>query len=210
MKTETIEKILNFLKEKEGHELPKAWFYLIKKLELVKELENHPDGVQYRHEGDLNLDKTNITKLPNDLYVDGHLSLRGCSQLTKLPDKLYFDGFLNLRDCAKITELPDNLDVNGTLDLDGTNITKLPNYLYVDRTLNLNGCSQITKLPDDLHVTDSLIIVGTSIKEMPNKLYVGWNLFIGKTPLAKKYTDEEIRKIVVSSGGEIRKQIIRL
>jgi hypothetical protein len=210
MKTETIENILNFLQNNEGKELPNKWFDFIKKLELVKELENHPDGAQYRYEGDLDLDKTSITKLPNDLHVDGHLSLRGCSQLTKLPDNLHVEGSLNLRDCKQLRGLPDNLYFDGTLDLrDCSQITKLPKYLYVNRTLALDG-TNITELPDDLHVTDSLIIVGTSIKEIPNKLYVGLNLFIGKTPLAKKYTDEEIRKIVTSTGGEIRKQIIRL
>ena len=35
MKTETIENILTFLKEKEGHELPKAWIDLIKKLKSL-------------------------------------------------------------------------------------------------------------------------------------------------------------------------------
>jgi hypothetical protein len=35
MERNTIEKMLNFFKEKEGHELPEAWFDLLKKLELV-------------------------------------------------------------------------------------------------------------------------------------------------------------------------------
>jgi hypothetical protein len=166
MKTETIEKILNFLEEKEGMELPESWFESIEKLELVKELENHPDGTQYRDQNTLDLSITNLTKLPNDLYVEGSLNLIDCPQLTKLPNKLYVGEDLYLKN------------------------------------------SNITKLPDNLYVGESLMITGTNIKEIPNKLYVGWNLYIENTPLAKKYTDEEIYKIVASTGGEIRGRIL--
>ena len=120
MKRQTIENILNFLNEKEDKELPQKWFYSIKKIELVKELENHPDGIQYKHKGDLNLKNSNITKLPNDLYVDGRLNLRYCDQLTKLPDKLYVGGWLDIRGCNQLTELPNNLYVGGNLWLANT------------------------------------------------------------------------------------------
>ena len=146
MKIETIENILNFLKEKEDKELPNKWFDFIKKLELAKEIENHPDGTQYRYEGTLNLINTNIKKLPNDLYVNGGLYLGG---------------------------LP---------------IKELPNNLHVTYELSLYNCKQITELPNNLHV--------------------GLNLFIRNTPLAKKYTDEEIYEIIASTGGQI-KGIIR-
>ena len=147
MNRNTIDNILNFLKEKEGKELPKKWFDSIEKLKLVKELENHPDGVQYRYEG--------------------------------------------------------------YLDLRGTNITKLPDNLYVYESLILKNCKQLTKLPDGIHVGETLIIIGTSIEEIPDNLNIGWNLFIGNTPLAKKYTNEEIYKIIKLRGGKIINDIIR-
>ena len=106
MKIGTIEKIFDFLKANEGKELPREWVRLIKKTKLIKELENHPDGEQYRYEGDLNLNFSKITKLPNNLYV-------------------------------------------------------------------------------------------------------GRSLFIDKTPLAKKYTNEQIREIVTSTGGQIIGKIRR-
>ena len=160
MQRETIENILNFLKEKEGKEVPDKW-------KLIKELETHPDGTQYRYDGMLDLRNTNISKLPNDLYIGGHLRLYGCEQITKLPDKLY---------------VRDNL-----------------NLTY----------SNIKKLPNGLHVKGHLFLVGTSIEELPNNLYVGGNLFIRKTSLAKNYTDEEIKEIVASTGGQIEGQIYR-
>jgi hypothetical protein len=110
MKTETIEKIFNFLKEKEGKEIPKKWFDSIKLLKLVQELENHPDGVQYKHHSNLNLIRSNITKLPNDLYVGGDFYLSKCKQLIKLPDDLYVVNNLTLS-YTNISEIPNNLYV---------------------------------------------------------------------------------------------------
>ena len=147
MKTETIEKILNFLKEKENKELPESWFDSVKKFELIKELENHPDGTQYKHRDDLNLINTNIKKLPNDLYVDGLFDLDGCKRLTKLPDNLYVGGYFSIQE---------------------TNITKLPDNLYVGNDLHIYG-----------------------------------------TPLAEKYTDDEIREMITSKGGTLIGKIIR-
>ena len=194
MDRNTIENILNFLKEKEGYGIPERWFDFIKKLELVKELETHPDGTQYRHEGYLNLDGTNITKLPNDLYVDGILDLRSCQYLTELPNNLHVTGDLLLADCKELRGLPDNL--------------------YFDGTLDLRGCAKLKGLPDNLHVKGSLGLDDTNIAELPNNLHVKVNLHIYGTPLAKKYQyerfkymDEEIRKIVASTGGEINGEI---
>ena len=161
MKAETIEKIFNFLKEKEGKELPKNW-------NIIERLENHPDDIQYRYDGILSLSHSNITKLPNDLYVDGHLWL------------------------------------------DNTNITKLPDKLYVDRSLSLENCKQLTKLPNNLYVGGYLDLTNCEhITELPNGLYVRRNLFIYNTPLANKYTDEEIRDIVASKGGTLIGKIFR-
>jgi hypothetical protein len=140
MERNTIENILNFLEEKEGKELPSKW-------ELIKKLKNHPDGIQYKHVG--------------------------------------------------------------ALDLDRTNIRELPKYLHVTSYLSLNDCNQLTELPDNLYVGQSLIMIGTSIEELPDKLYVGRNLLISNTPLAKKYTDEQIYEMITLRGGRINGKIIR-
>ena len=139
MEKETIEKILNFLKEKEGKEFPQNW-------NIIERLENHPDGTQYRYEGGLYLMDTNIKKLPDDLYVDGDLNL-----------------------------------INST----------------------------IKKIPNKLHVEGDLIIWDSNITELPDYLYVGRNLMIERTPLAKKYTNEEIIEMITSKGGQINGEIRR-
>ena len=148
MKRNTIEKMLKFLEAKENKEIPYKWFDSLPKYNLVKELENHPDGIQYRYEGKLDLVNTSITKLPNDLYVEAGLELNDCVKLTKLPDNLHVGGDLNLFNCRKITELP-------------------------------------------------------------NKLYVGGLFIIFKTPLANKYTDEQIYEMITSKGGTLIGKIYR-
>lgn len=167
MKRQTIKNILDFLKEKEGQELPEEWFDSIEKFKLIEELENYPDGTQYRYNNHLYLMGMQIKKLPNNLHVSGFLDL-SYSNIPKLPDKLYVRGYFNLDECKQITELPNSLYVGGDLVLHKTNIT-----------------------------------------ELPNNLYVGIDLYIGNTPLADKYTDEEIIKIVESNRGKIEGKIIR-
>ena len=144
MERNTIENILNFLKEKEGKELPGSWFASIRKLNLIKELENHPDNIRYIHEGDLHLSNTNITKLPNDLYVKGGLFLFDCKQLTELPKILY---------------------VRRGLFLFNLIIKELPNDLYVADDLSLYGCKQIKDLPNNLHVGGDVLITGTQLAD---------------------------------------------
>ena len=156
MKRQTIETILNFLKEKEGKELPKKW-------NLIDKLENHPNDIQYKYEGDLELSNTNITKLPNDLYVDGYLNLSN-TNITKLPNDLYVKGGLFLMGCSQLTELPDELFVGGNLVLNDSNITELPYCLYVGANLYTGNTPLANKHTDDeiIEMIDSTggIIIG--------------------------------------------------
>ena len=142
MKRETIEKILNFLEEKEGKEIPLNW-------NLIERLETHPDGTQFIYYNHLDLSNSNITKLPDDLYVDGYLSLTNCKQLIKLPTKLTVWGFLSLTNCKQLTELPDNLYVSGRLFLiDCKQLTKLPDKLHVGRDLHITNTPLANKYTD--------------------------------------------------------------
>jgi hypothetical protein len=141
MEIGTIEKIFNFLEEKEDKELPRRW-------KTFQELYTHPDGIQYRHEGDLDFRDSNITKLPNDLYVDGFLILDRCKSLKELPSKLYVGKSLNVMRTT-IKKLPDNLYVEGSLSLDfNREISEFPNNLYVGRNLYINKTSLANKYTD--------------------------------------------------------------
>ena len=205
MKRQTIENILNFLKEKEGKQLPYMWVRGLSVEELIQDLETHPDGTQYRYESDLFLPYSTISKLPNDLYVGGSLRLNGCEQITKLPDKLYVRGNLDLS-YSNITKLPNDLYVRLHFYLDGSKITELPEGLEVRGDLFLNH-SSIKKLPNGLHVKGHLFLVGTSIEEIPNNLYVDKLLFLWSTPLADEYTSDEVYEMIKKSGGKIKGKI---
>ena len=84
--------------------------------------------------GDLDLDGTPITALPDNLTVHGNL---------------YLDG-------TPITALPDNLTVHGTLDLDGTPITALPDNLKVGGDLWINSTPNL----DTNNLPSSLVVKG--------------------------------------------------
>ena len=129
----------------------------------------------------------------------------------ELPKK-WFDSIEKLKLIKQLENHPDGTQQRHKTDLylDNSGITKLPNDLYVSRHLNLANCKKLTKLPDELHVGGNLNLYGCEqLTELPDYLYVGFNLSIKNTPLADKYTDEEIYEMVASTGGIITDRIIR-
>jgi hypothetical protein len=108
---------------------------------------------------------------------------------------------------SSITSIPDSLKrVKGTLYLANSKVTSLPDNLQVDGELFLYE-SPIKFLPDNLMVGTNLNLYGTLVESIPNNLKVKGNLDIENTPLAKKYTSEEIRKIIEDKGGYIKGNI---
>ena len=97
-----------------------------------------------------------------------------------------------------------DLNVDGDLDLSGTNITTLPKTLQVGGDLYLNSCTSLKALPNGLRVGWNLDLNGcTSLKMLPDGLEVDGDLYIEDTPLAKMYSDDEIRDMVEASGGYV-------
>lgn len=103
--------------------------------------------------------------------------------LTK--EELNVEGSLNLS-YSKITQLPKGLKVNGGLYLENTNIKSLPEGLIVRFSLSLSY---------------------TKIESLPKGLKVFGILRIWDTPIAQKYTDEEIREMI--KPGFIKGEIYR-
>ena len=148
----------------------------------------------------------------------------------EIPQKWY-EAFPKQKFIISIKDHPDNVVYKheNDLDLSYSNVKKLPNKLHVIGDLNLSSCEDLEVLPDDLYVRGVLDLFGTSIKKLPDDLYVGSNLFVDDTelteiprnlyvegdfvitgtPLAKKYTDEEIYEIVASTRGIIKGKLIR-
>jgi hypothetical protein len=129
--------------------------------------------------GDLDLNNTPITSLPNNLKVGGYLDLWH----------------------TPITSLPNNLEVRGYLSLNYTPITSLPNNLEVGGYLDLSN-TPITSLPDNLKVGGNLHLSNTPITSLPNNLQVGGFLNLDNTPLSSK-TEAEIRQMAPGIKGRI-------
>ena len=72
--------------------------------------------------GNLDLNGTPITSLPDNLTVKGNLDLNN-TPIISLPDNLTVGGSLSLHD-TPITSLPDTLKVGGSLDLRNTPLSK--------------------------------------------------------------------------------------
>jgi len=96
----------------------------------------------------------------------------------------------------------DDLNVGGDLNLYGTKITTLPDNLTVGGSLYLQN-TPITTLPDNLTVGGGLYLRNTSITTLPDNLNVGIDLYLGNTPLSKKYSKDEIRKMIQDKGGNV-------
>ena len=80
------------------------------------------DYIKNGSKGNLDLENSQITELPDNLKVGGYLYLEN-TQITELPDNLTVGGYIELRD-TPITKLPNNLTVDGVIYLDGTPLSK--------------------------------------------------------------------------------------
>ena len=168
MEKETLKNILDFLKHNENRNIPFMW----------KLKNNEPFTDDELHiKGDLVLEESNITSLPEGLKVGGSLNLASCIDLKSLPDNLKVGENLSLSE-TRFRFLPKGLEVGGTLDL---------------------YASEIDSLPKDLKVGGDLNIEGTYIELLPSGLQVGGDLYLNDSKLLNNidYNDSnELRDIV--------------
>ena len=120
--------------------------------------------------GDLNLRGAQITELPSDLKRVGGTLWLNRSKITKLPDDLQVDGSLIL-DGTAITELPRGLRVSRTLRLSSTKITKLPDNLKLGGSLWLNN-TLITKFPKGLRIGGDLRLGGDPLSKNLSRIQI--------------------------------------
>ena len=78
----------------------------------------------------------------------------------------------------------------------------VPEDLNVKGDLNLSSTS-IKSLPDNLTVKGNLYLTFTDIESLPNNLKVGKDLSLSDTPLAEKYTKEQLRSMIEEKGGYV-------
>ena len=133
----------------------------------------------YEITDDLNLYESDIKSLGN---------------LTSVGGDLYLDN-------TKIESLGNLTSVGGNLILSDTKIESLGNLTSVGGGLYLRG-SEIESLGNLTSVGGRLDLFNTRIESLGNLTSVGGNLGLRRTPLLKKYSEEEIRSMV-EVGGEV-------
>ena len=114
-----------------------------------------------------------------------------------------FEGNLDLR-YSPIKFLPKNLTkVGGSLILMYSQIEKLPDNLTVNGKLDLDSCKNLQSLPNGLKVIGELDLQDTNLTSLPSDLEVGGSLYLWDTPISRRYTEEQIRKMVSKVEGDI-------
>lgn len=139
----------------------------------------------------LDLSKSAIRELPEDLQVEFRLDLSDCTSLTALPHGLK-TGSLMLGRCALLRALPEEMDVNfltiegctalaewpesarvsiGSVNARGcANLRSLPTVPTKLANLDLSGCRKIQALPPGLELTGWLDPADTAITSLPESL----------------------------------------
>jgi hypothetical protein len=83
--------------------------------------------------GSLDLERTSLKTLPEDMFIGCNLALEGAS-IKSLPDNLRVEGTLNLCNTA-IAALPENLFVGNSLDLTDSAIQRVPSTTTIEGTI---------------------------------------------------------------------------
>lgn len=169
----------------------------------------------YDNYGDIEKAKVNKICLYHLDFSDDLLKLsNGKIKHISFPDELEVEGCFYANFLDSEIKLPNTLLVKHDCILEGSNIKELPNRMNIGHNLNLKH-TKITKLPNDLKVGSCLLIAYTKVRELPKGLHYIWTLDIRNTeiinlpeglkidhvikikgtPLSKKYTDKEIRKM---------------
>lgn len=120
-------------------------------------------------------------------YVHGSSWVLRDLPIKKLPNDLYINGYLDLINLEELTNLPDKLIVKRSLTIKNLPITSISNELEVGSDLTIINCKHLIRLPDGL--------------------YVEGDLQISNCPQFKKYTNDELREIIQSTGGKVLGEI---
>ena len=129
---------------------------------------------------------TNLESLPLSLKVSGDVILRGCTKLTHLHSNTY-RGNLDLANCVGITELPEGLKVEGNLRLDDSSVEMLPQDMQVGGRLSLCNLDQIKCIPAGVKKLGELYLSNCpQFESLPEGLEIGEEgLYITDCPALK-------------------------
>jgi hypothetical protein len=117
-----------------------------------------------------------------------------------------FINMVNIYNLFKFLEKQEDTKIPFKTKLIYAPDTLTPDDLKVGGYLHLSN-TPITSLPDGLKVGGNLYLRNTPITSLPDGLKVRGSLHLSNTPLSKKYTEEEIRKMIEDKGGNIQGKI---
>lgn len=135
------------------------------------------------HDGKLRLNALALTRLPDNLTVNGDLDVE-YNNIEELPKGLIVNGTL-LCQRNNLTKLPDDLKVGWSINCSHNEIVYLPNNIK-NYNFNLN-CrhNKITKLPDNLKIAGQLDCRYNQMEELPDNLTVMMDLYCEYNPLKR-------------------------
>ena len=135
-----------------------------------------------------------------DLEING--KFHNAVNLFTLPDNLTVNGNLTLIGCRNLIELPKNLTVEGSFFLQEGRIKYLPDDIKIRDSFVCYECP-LEYIPDNFSIEGTLELVYTRVNEIPYNLKIGKDFNIDFAPLMEKYRGSEIEKIVKDRGGQI-------
>lgn len=146
------------------------------------------DYIEGGSRGDLNLMRTGLTELPNDLdEVGGDLNI-SYSKVKRLPKNLKVKGRLFVGN-SPIEELPMGLEADSVSGSD-SNISKISQNIKINKSLYIPR-SNITSLPDGLTVKGKIGVEGSGLNKVPKGLKC-YHFYMDKTPLAKQFLEQDL------------------
>jgi hypothetical protein len=150
---------------------------------------------------DWNLLQRFLNKKGNPPYIlRGNIDLNDNEEITTLGNLISVEGNVNLWD-SSIKSIGNLTSVTGSFNIGGTLITSLGNLKFVGRSLLAHG-TPIESIGNLTSVGGDLNLRETPIESLGNLNSVRYDLYLQNTPISKKYSEREIRNMVVV-GGDI-------
>ncbi len=130
----------------------------------------------------------------------GDIDLNDNEEITTLGSLISVEGNVNLWD-SSIKSIGNLTSVTDSFNIGGTLITSLGNLKFVGSSLLAHG-TPIQSLGNLTSVGGDLDLRRTQIESLGNLKSVKYDLYLQNTPISKKYSEQEIRNMVIV-GGDI-------
>jgi hypothetical protein len=118
-------------------------------------------------------------------------------KLLKIPSLKFFNNDWNILQKFLESQGYPRYSIGGDLDLSFSDIETLGNLVRVEGNLNLYACISLQSIENLEYVGGDLYLdLCQNLESLGNLKYVGLSLYLPYTPLEKKYSNEQIRRMV--------------